>query len=162
MKYTTKSGKELPPEVVEVIEQEQKLQYDLEGKEDYWFGFNTKYSRQGSLCWADIYTKDDFTEFYKLYPKKDYDSFGNEIVKGEMVKVKHGENNDWVEREFFGIADKSTTGIYGVYDSEYKDLITFTFCRKLNSNASKKSELQSQMNDLLKQAKEIEAKINEL
>lgn len=160
MKYTTKSGKELPPEVVEVIEQLKKecgenncIAFGLN-----WFPIPPTIDKAITA----IYMEDNFTEFYKLYPKKDLDSYGNEIVKGEMVEVKHGENGDWVEREFFGIADKSKTGIYGVYDSEYKDLITFTFCRKINPNESKKSELQTQMNDLLKQAKEIEAKINEL
>lgn len=160
MKYTTKSGKELPPEVVEVIEQLKK-EYGENNCTAFglnWFPIPTTIDKAITA----IYMEDNFTEFYKLYPKKDLDSYGNEIVKGEMVEVKHRENGDWVEREFFGIADKSKTGIYGVYDSEYKDLITFTFCRKINPNESKKSELQTQMNDLLKQAKEIEAKINEL
>ena len=156
MKYTTKSGKGLPPEVVEVIEKQHK-------------GGSTAFGINWSAIGLPLYRalelileKDDFTEFYKLYPKKDLDSYGNEIVKGEMVEVKHRENSDWVEREFFGIADKSTTGIYGVYDSEYKDLITFNFCRKINTNASKKSELESQMNDLLTKANELKQKIKEL
>lgn len=156
MKYTTKSGKELPPEVCEAIA---NLQFDGNGT---WCRDWRKIKQPLLSALLKIWHNDDFTEFYKLYPKKDLDSYGNEIVKGEMVEVKHRENGDWVEREFFGIADKSKTGIYGVYDSEYKDLITFTFCRKINPNESKKSELQTQMNDLLKQAKEIEAKINEL
>ena len=164
MRYTTKSGKDLPHEVVEVIEQEQARQRKIGILVDNTFDWGLDWLQLGKLevPFINISHRDNFTEFYKLYPKKDLDSYGNEIVKGEMVEVKHRENSDWVEREFFGIADKSTTGIYGVYDSEYKDLITFNFCRKINTNASKKSELESQMNDLLTKANELKQKINEL
>lgn len=82
MKYTTKSGKELPPEVVEVIEQEQKLQPNI-GKDDCVFGFSWSHARQKYDFWYKIYFNDDFTEFYKLYSKGDVDSYGNKITKGE-------------------------------------------------------------------------------
>jgi len=161
MKYTTKSGKELPPEVVEVIENEQKLQ-NYKYSDDR-FGLFWKQTTQGYDFWQDIYDN-KFTEFYKLYPKKDYDSYGNEIVKGEVVEVSDYESRDWLIREYFGIAEKAKCK-YIIYGSNYNAATSYKFCRKIqiiSATEVLKSELQSQMNDLLKQAKEIEAKINEL
>lgn len=165
MKYTTKSGLELPPEVVEVIEQEQarqKLHKDDFKITNYGFFWN---HTANSKVWSDIYNYDDFTEFYKLYPKKevqkDLDSYGNEIHKGEMVEVRDNDKHDWLVREYFGIADKALCR-YLVYGSNYNAAVSYNFCRKITEKQSLKSELQSQMEELLKQAKEIEAKINEL
>ena len=58
--------------------------------------------------------------------------------------------------------EKSTDEKYVTYDEFDIGVYSWKFCRKITEKQSLKSELQSQMNDLLKQAKEIEAKINEL
>ena len=163
MKYTTKSGKELPPEVVEVIEQERTLQPFIE-REEYNFGFMWSRSKQGSDFWIKIHDHDDLTEFYKLYPKKDLDSYGNEIVKGELVHVgdTQAEVEENIPRELVGVADKLNNKKYICYDQDCSATYNYKFCRKINSNASKKSELESQMNDLLTKANELKQKINEL
>ena len=160
MKYTTKSGKELPPEVVEVIEQMKKEH----GKRDcIAFGINWEsipddIDRALTSIWYD----DNFTKFYKLYPKKDLDSYGNEIVKGEMVHAADHENMLGLRKyEFYGIATKADNK-YLAYTRDMVNCCTFKFCRKINSNASKKSELESQMNDLLTKANELKQKIKEL
>ena len=163
MKYTTKSGKELPPEVVEVIEQERTLQPFIE-REEYNFGFMWSRSKQGSDFWIKIHDHDDLTEFYKLYPKKDLDSYGNEIDKGEMCEFRDKESEEWKEREYiaFGEKRKGLDYKYIAYARDYKSADFHKFCRKINSNASKKSELESQMNDLLTKANELKQKIKEL
>lgn len=164
MKYTTKSGLELPPEVVEVIEQEQarqKLHKDDFKITNYGFFWN---HTANSKVWSDIYFYDDFTEFYKLYPKKYLDSYGNEIHKGETVYVGNSQNElqENKPREFVCVAEKSTERKYICYHEDYSTAYAYLFSRKITEKPSLKSELQSQMKDLKAQVKEIEAKINEL
>lgn len=104
MKYTTKSGKELPPEVVEVIGQLKKENYSLGNT---WNLNCANLDEATKLMLIDVW-EDDFTEFYKLYPKKDYDSFGNEIVKGEMCLFSDYESNltnDRKPQEFICIGE---------------------------------------------------------
>ena len=161
MKYTTKSGKGLPPEVVEVIEQlKEEHKSDIHVWGFIWIGIPIHLNRALDL----IYSHDDYTLFNALYPKKDLDSYGNEIVKGEMCLFSDYESNltnDRKPQEFICIGEKSKEK-YIAYTDDYTNAASYKFCRKINSNETKKSELQSQMNELLKQAKEIEAKINEL
>ena len=157
MKYTTKSGLELPPEVVEFLKQEQnKCGY----RETAIWGFTWADSKHERMLF-DMHLNNDFTEFYKLYPKKDLDSYGNEIVKGEIVEVRDREEREWKQREFVCIAEKAELK-YVAYDPSLSAVIMWKFCRKITEKQSLKSELQSQMNDLKAQVKEIEAKINEL
>ena len=164
MKYTTKSGKDLPHEVVEVIEQEQARQRKIGILVDNTFDWGLDWLQLGKLevPFINISHHDNFTEFYKLYPKKDLDSYGNEIVKGEMVHAADHENMLGLRKyEFYGIATKADNK-YLAYTRDMVNCCTFKFCRKINTNASKKSELESQMNDLLTKANELKQKINEL
>lgn len=163
MKYTTKSGKELPLEVVEVIEKEQARQRKIGIFVDKTFDWGLDWLQLNKLevPFINISHDNNFTEFYKLYPKKDVDSYGNEIVKGEFVEVRDVEDMEWMKREFLVYVNKRPSDMrYLVYEDEYKENVNcYRFCRKINS---KKSELESQMNDLLTKANELKQKINEL
>ena len=160
MRYTTKSGKDLPHEVVEVVEE---LKKEYGENNCVAFGLNwLPIPPTIDKAITAIYMEDNFTEFYKLYPKKDYDSYGNEIVKGEMVHAADHENMLGLRKyEFYGIATKADNK-YLAYTRDMVNCCTFKFCRKINTNASKKSELESQMNDLLTKANELKQKIKEL
>ena len=163
MRYTTKSGKDLPHEVVEVIEQEQARQRKIGILVDNTFDWGLNWLQLGKLevPFINISHHDNFTEFYKLYPKKDVDSYGNHIVKGEMVEVRDYTDGEWQKQEYLFYADRITHK-YITYDKGNVLVLRWKFCRKINSNASKKSELESQMNDLLTKANELKQKIKEL